>query len=90
MEIEIKRAYESPAKSDGQRILVDRVWPRGVSKKELRLDRWMKELAPSTDLRKWFGHDPERWSVFKKRYHSELDDQPSPSTSFSRCAAEDA
>ena len=73
--INIKRAYDAPAKSDGRRILVDRVWPRGVSKKELRLDEWRKELAPSTKLRKWFGHDPTKWNAFKERYFHELDKQ---------------
>ncbi len=72
MSLHIKRAYESPAKSDGLRILVDRVWPRGLSKKELKLYRWEKELAPSTALRKWFAHDPAKWVAFKRRYHAEL------------------
>lgn len=70
--IAIKRAYEPAAKSDGVRILVDRVWPRGISKEELKLHAWKKELAPSTPLRKWFGHDPKRWSEFKRRYRAEL------------------
>lgn len=70
--IAIKRAYETPAKSDGVRILVDRLWPRGVLKAKLKLDAWEKELAPSTKLRQWFGHDPKRWSEFKKRYKVEL------------------
>jgi uncharacterized protein YeaO (DUF488 family) len=73
LQINLKRAYEPPAKSDGRRILVDRVWPRGLSKDALRLHDWMKVLAPSTQLRKWFGHDPERWEAFKERYHRELD-----------------
>ncbi|PBC03365.1 DUF488 domain-containing protein [Mesorhizobium sp. WSM3860] len=72
-DIAVKRVYEAPAKSDGQRVLVDRVWPRGVSKKDAALDLWLKEIAPSTELRKWFGHDPERWAEFQKRYRSELD-----------------
>jgi uncharacterized protein YeaO (DUF488 family) len=70
--IRIKRAYEAPQKADGYRVLVDRLWPRGVSKAALRLDAWEKEVAPSPALRKWFGHDPERWAEFKKRYRAEL------------------
>lgn len=70
--IKIKRAYEKAEQKDGMRILVDRVWPRGVSKEKLKLHAWMKEVAPSTPLRKWFGHDPKKWSDFKKRYRAEL------------------
>jgi uncharacterized protein YeaO (DUF488 family) len=72
----IKRAYEAPAPQDGRRVLVDRVWPRGVKKEELKLDGWMRELAPSTELRKWFGHDPEKWDEFRLRYAKELDAKP--------------
>ncbi len=72
MEILLKRAYERPARGDGTRILVDRLWPRGVKKADLRLDAWVKELAPSTALRQWFGHDPERWLEFRRRYRKEL------------------
>ncbi len=68
----LKRAYDEPAKSDGFRVLVDRLWPRGVSKVTLRLDMWAKDVAPSTELRKWFGHDPEHWLEFGKRYKLEL------------------
>ena len=71
--IAVKRVYEAPEKSDGQRVLVDRVWPRGVSKKGAALDFWLKEIAPSAELRKWFGHDPKRWPEFQKRYRAELD-----------------
>jgi uncharacterized protein YeaO (DUF488 family) len=71
-QIEIKRAYEPADKRDGFRILVDRVWPRGMSKGELKIDVWVKEIAPSTELRQWFGHDPQRWTEFKKRYKHEL------------------
>lgn len=71
--MKLKRAYDAPAKSDGRRVLVDRVWPRGVTKDELRLDDWLKDLAPSTKLRKWFGHDPAKWGAFKERYFRELD-----------------
>lgn len=70
--IQIKRAYEKAAKEDGTRVLIDRLWPRGVSKAKLKLDGWEKGIAPSTALRTWFGHKPERWSEFKKRYKAEL------------------
>ena len=73
MAIAIKRAYEAPAKEDGYRVLVERLWPRGMKKEEVPLDQWAKELAPSTALRKWFGHDPARWDGFRHRYASELD-----------------
>ncbi|HEY6487395.1 MAG TPA: DUF488 family protein [Candidatus Cybelea sp.] len=72
IEIKLKRAYDEPAAGDGFRILVDRLWPRGVSKERLRLDAWAKNLAPSTELRKWFAHDPARWAEFAKRYRAEL------------------
>lgn len=68
----IKRVYDTPAKSDGYRVLVDRLWPRGVSKERAKLDLWLKEIAPSTELRKWFGHDPKKWPEFQKRYRAEL------------------
>jgi len=71
--LKIKRAYEPAAASDGTRVLVDRVWPRGVSKDEAKIDWWAKELAPSTELRKWFGHVPERYAEFEKRYKRELE-----------------
>ncbi len=70
--IRIKRAYEEPEKKDGYRILVDRLWPRGVSKHEAAFDEWAKDLAPSAELRKWFGHDPNLWGEFQKRYRAEL------------------
>ncbi len=72
MSIRVKRAYETPTKSDGYRVLVDRVWPRGVKKEQLKLDVWLKQLAPSTPLRKWFGHDSAKWDEFRKRYFREL------------------
>lgn len=72
MPVQIKRAYEKVTKEDGMRILVDRLWPRGVSKEKLAIDHWMKEIAPSTSLRQWFGHDPEKFEEFKKRYKKEL------------------
>lgn len=72
MKITIKRVYEGPAKEDGIRILVDRLWPRGLTKEKAAVDIWLKEIAPSTELRKWFGHQPAKWAEFKKRYHQEL------------------
>lgn len=72
MKIGIKRIYESYATSDGYRILVDRLWPRGIKKDTAHIDLWLKEIAPSTDLRKWFNHEPEKWKMFLSRYKSEL------------------
>ncbi len=74
--IKIKRAYEPPAPEDGRRILVERLWPRGMKKEALVSDAWMKEVAPSTDLRKWFDHQVERWEEFRRRYWKELDAKP--------------
>lgn len=76
MNVMLKRAYELPAKHDGQRILVDRLWPRGLAKAKAKIDLWLKEVAPSTGLRQWFDHDPEKWAEFKKRYRAELKDNP--------------
>ena len=70
--IKIKRVYEKPVKEDGWRVLVDRLWPRGMKKEAAHLDVWMKDVAPSNALRKWFGHKPEKWSEFQKKYRSEL------------------
>ena len=70
--IKLKRVYEKPDRADGERILVDRLWPRGVNKQEAKIDLWMKEIAPSTELRKWFGHDPAKWKDFQNRYRTEL------------------
>lgn len=70
--IRLKRIYDPPASADGLRVLVDRVWPRGVSKEKAAIDLWAKELAPSTALRKWFNHDPARWEAFRQRYRAEL------------------
>jgi len=72
--VRLKRAYDAPEAADGTRVLVDRLWPRGVKKEKAAIDLWAKDLAPSTELRKWFGHDPERWSEFKRRYTVELHD----------------
>ena len=74
-EIEVARLYDAPSTSDHCRVLVDRVWPRGVRKDQLVHELWIRELAPSDGLRKWFGHDPARWPVFLERYHAELDDR---------------
>jgi uncharacterized protein YeaO (DUF488 family) len=71
-EVTIKRAYEPPSPDDGTRILVDRLWPRGVKKSNAGIAQWMKEIAPSNELRKWFGHDPARWEEFRRRYKAEL------------------
>lgn len=73
VKIRIKRIYEKPSRADGVRVLVDRVWPRGISKEEAKLTLWHKEIAPSTSLRKWFGHDPARWAEFRRKYRAELD-----------------
>jgi uncharacterized protein YeaO (DUF488 family) len=78
MNAKIKRVYEKPDKEDGFRILVDRLWPRGLTKEKAAVDLWLKEIAPSTVLRKWFGHDPEKWKEFKKRYLNELKDNKEP------------
>ena len=72
MKIKIKRVYEKPDKEDGMRILVDRLWPRGLTKEKASIDLWLKDIAPSTVLRKWFGHDPDKWKEFEKRYIYEL------------------
>ncbi len=72
MAIRLKRAYETPSRADGCRILVERLWPRGLSKKDAKIDLWSKEAAPSTELRRWFDHDPDKWAEFKRRYFKEL------------------
>lgn len=74
--VRIKRAYEEPSRNDGYRVLVDRLWPRGVKKEALRLDLWAKDLAPSPALRRWFGHEPDRFREFARRYHAELRADP--------------
>lgn len=73
--MKIKRVYDKPEKDDGYRILVDRIWPRGISKATAEIDEWLKEIAPSTELRKWFNHEPEKYQEFKKRYKEELKTQ---------------
>jgi uncharacterized protein YeaO (DUF488 family) len=74
--IRIKRTYEPRARADGRRILVERLWPRGMKREALQMDAWMKEVAPSTQLRKWFGHRPDRWQEFRRRYKKELRANP--------------
>jgi uncharacterized protein YeaO (DUF488 family) len=70
--IKIKRIYESPSAGDGFRVLVDRLWPRGLSKEKAKVDLWLREISPSNELRKWYGHDPEKWGEFKQRYYQEI------------------
>ena len=72
MKIKIKRVYEQPDNDDGVRILVDRLWPRGLTKEKAAVDLWLKEIAPTTELRKWFGHDPDKWKSFRGRYETEI------------------
>jgi uncharacterized protein YeaO (DUF488 family) len=74
--LKLKRAYDPAAKADGTRILVERLWPRGLSRAKVHVDTWLKDVAPSTELRKWFGHDPEKWPQFRERYFRELDARP--------------
>jgi uncharacterized protein YeaO (DUF488 family) len=79
-ELRLKRAYEPPSRQDGQRVLVDRIWPRGLSKQDLKDVVWLRDVAPSAALRKWFGHRPERWEGFRSHYFAELDQNPSVQT----------
>jgi uncharacterized protein YeaO (DUF488 family) len=74
--VKVKRVYESIQRSDGTRFLVERLWPRGLKKEQLKLDAWLKAVAPSDSLRRWFGHDPLKWNVFQKKYRAELSDHP--------------
>jgi uncharacterized protein YeaO (DUF488 family) len=74
--LKLKRAYDPVSHTDGTRLLVERLWPRGLSKAKLHVDAWLKHVGPSTELRKWFSHDPERWARFRRRYFRELDSQP--------------
>ena len=85
--IQLKRAYEPSSCEDGSRILVERLWPRGVTKKEAAIDFWMKEIAPSAELRKWFGHDPARWEQFEQRYWEELRANPKAVETLKRACA---
>lgn len=79
--VKLKRAYEPPSPADGRRVLVDRLWPRGVTKAEAGLDLWLKDVAPSTALRQWFGHDPAKWDEFRRRYLAELA-EPGPAAAL--------
>jgi uncharacterized protein YeaO (DUF488 family) len=74
--IALKRAYVPASRADGTRVLVERLWPRGLSKRELKIAQWFKDVAPTTGLRKWFGHDPDKWTAFRRRYFRELDTRP--------------
>jgi len=80
-EVQVRRVYDAPLRSDGARVLVDRIWPRGLTKAKAELDEWCKDVAPSTELRKWYSHDPDRFQEFSRRYHLELK-QPEPSTAL--------
>ena len=75
-QIRVKRVYDRPEQTDGKRILVDRLWPRGLKKEEARIDYWARDVSPSSELRKWYGHEPAKWAEFKKRYFAELDREP--------------
>lgn len=80
MNILLKRVYEEPSSADGKRILIDRLWPRGLTKEKAKIDLWIKDIAPSTALRKWFGHDPLKWDEFKKRYRKEIKENTAGAT----------
>ena len=84
--IQVRRVYDQPEPADGARVLVDRIWPRGISKDAARLEEWAKDVAPSTELRRWYGHDPDRFEEFRRRYLAELD-QPEPRAAVSRLRA---
>ena len=86
--IHLKRAYEEPSRNDGLRILVERLWPRGLSKERAAVDVWLKDLAPSPELRRWFSHDPDKWEEFQKRYWAELDSHPDAVAELRRRARE--
>ncbi len=89
MKVTIKRAYDKPAKSDGYRVLVDRLWPRGVKKEDLQIDEWCKDIAPSTDLREWFDHDPDKFQEFSALYTAELDESEEPENLRKRAGSHD-
>lgn len=88
--LKLKRVYEKPERSDGKRILVDRLWPRGISKEKAKLHLWLKEIAPSPELREWFGHDPKKWLEFKKRYSAELKEKKELLTEIRKLAEKGA
>lgn len=85
--IKLKRAYEDPADDDGERVLVERLWPRGITKDKARIDEWRKDVSPSPELRQWFSHDPAKWEEFKRRYWSELARNPVPVQELKRKAS---
>lgn len=89
-EIRVKRAYEKPSSGDGCRILVDRLWPRGLTKDYLQLNKWLKEIAPSHELRRWFGHDLQKWREFKRRYFIELNTNPTTVDALLVCLQNDS
>ena len=88
MRIAIKRVYEKPEEKDGARILVDRLWPRGLTKKKAQIDLWLKDVAPSTELRKWFGHEASKWEEFQARYKNELKNRDKELSSILKMAAQ--
>jgi uncharacterized protein YeaO (DUF488 family) len=83
--IRVKRAHEDPSPSDGYRILVDRLWPRGLTKDRLQLSKWIKDIAPSHELRRWFGHDPQKWKEFQRKYFAELNANPASVETLVSC-----
>lgn len=85
MKIKIKRIYEKPEKEDGFRVLVDRLWPRGFTKEKAHVDLWLKDISPSTELRKWFNHIPEKWAEFKKRYRREIRENKESLSQLKEC-----
>lgn len=87
MDIKLKRVYEAPEREDGFRVLVDRLWPRGVSKSSAQIELWLKEIAPSNELRKWYSHDPAKWDEFRKRYFQELDNHPEEVEQLNKCVS---
>ncbi len=87
MNLPIKRVYEQPTREDGTRILVDRLWPRGLTKEKAKVDLWLKDVAPSTELRKWYAHDPSRWTEFQARYRDELKHNQQPLEQLEQAAA---
>ncbi len=89
IDLHIKRIYEPPSPHDGLRLLVDRLWPRGLNKETCKLDGWLREVAPSDALRRWFGHDPARWREFQRRYFDELDRNPEPCRAIVRQAQDE-
>jgi len=88
--LKLKRAYERPEAEDGERYLVDRLWPRGIDKKSLKVEGWLKDAAPSDDLRRWFHHEPDRWAEFRRRYFAELDSKPEAWTPLVEAARQGA